>query len=78
MIPTGGDDITDTRPLGEEVPYSDGYYSDTGMTLIYRSEDGTKQANLSISTVENEFIPITLPDGGYLTAPGEPGEPFLA
>lgn len=25
----GGDDITDTRPLGEEVPYSDGYYSDT-------------------------------------------------
>ena len=24
----GGDDITDTRPLGEEVPYSDGYYSD--------------------------------------------------
>lgn len=72
----GGDDITDTRPLGEEVPYSDGYYSDTGMTLIYRSEDGTKQANLSISTVENEFIPITLPDGGYLTAPGEPESLF--
>ncbi len=48
------------------------------MTLIYRSEDGTKQANLSISTAENEFIPITLPDGNYLTAPGEPGEPFLA
>lgn len=72
----GGDDITDTRPLGEEVPYSDGYYSDTGMTLIYRSKDGTKQANLSISTVENEFIPITLPDGNYLTAPGEPESLF--
>lgn len=72
----GGDDITDTRPLGEEVPYSDGCYSDTGMTLIYRSKDGTKQANLSISTVENEFIPITLPDGNYLTAPGEPESLF--
>ena len=72
----GGDDITDTRPLGEEVPYSDGYYSDTGMTLIYRSEDGAKQANLSISTVENEFIPITLPDGGYLTATGDPESLF--
>lgn len=72
----GGDDVTDTRPLGEEVPYSDGYYSDTGMTLIYRSEDGTKQANLSISTVGNEFIPITLPDGSYLTASGEPESLF--
>lgn len=72
----GGDDITDTRPLGNEVPYSDGYYSDTGMTLIYRSEDGAKQANLSISTVENEFIPITLPDGGYLTATGDPESLF--
>lgn len=72
----GGDDITDTRPLGNELPYSDGYYSDTGMTLIYRSEDGTKQANLSISTVENEFIPITLPDGGYLKAVGDPESLF--
>lgn len=38
------------KPLGREVPLEEIYYSDTGMSLIYRSEDGEKQANLSVST----------------------------
>ncbi len=54
-------------PLGSDIQLYEVTYSGTGMTLVYRSEDGTKQANLSVSTDRREFTPITLPDGSYLT-----------
>lgn len=61
----------DGLPLSDDVQLYEITYSDTGMTLVYRSEDGTKQANLSVSTDKQEFTPITLPDGSYLTPAAE-------
>ena len=58
-------------PLGGDIQLYEATYSDTGMTLVYRSADGTKQANLSVSTDRQEFTPITLPDGSYLTPAAE-------
>lgn len=60
-------DITDQAPLGYEVTLYEATYSDTGMSLTYRSSDGSKQAVLSVSTDKQEFTPLTLPDGSYLT-----------
>ena len=39
--------------------------------MVYRSEDDTKQVNFSVSDRPDEFYPITLPEGGYLTPVGE-------
>lgn len=61
---------SNSQPLGKDVPLQEIYYSDTGMSLIYRSEDGSMQANLCISTDPQEFIPITA-DGKYLTPVGD-------
>lgn len=69
MVPGSVPNSSD-KPLGREVPLEEIYYSDTGMSLIYRSEDGEKQANLSVSTDPEEFIPITI-DGKYLVPVGE-------
>lgn len=57
-------------PLSKDVPLQEIYYSDTGMSLIYRNADGSQQANLCISTDPQEFIPITA-DGKYLTPVGD-------
>lgn len=65
-----GQSDTSSYPLGKEVPLQEIYYSDTGMSLIYRNADGSQQANLCISTDPQEFIPITT-DGKYLTPVGD-------
>ena len=73
----GSDELYEMENQGESLPLSNDIqlyevtYSGTGMTLVYRSGDGTKQANLSVSTDRQEFTPITLPDGSYLTPAAE-------
>lgn len=71
-------EMIDRIPLGYEAPYAEGWYSDTGFAAVCRSSDGSVQANLSISDKADEFIPITLPDGGYLMPVGEYRSSFAA
>ncbi len=66
-----------SRPLGYELWLSEVYSSDSGVTTVYLSEDGTKQVNLSVSDSADEFLPITLPDGGYLMPTGEYRSSFV-
>lgn len=65
------DEMVASLPLGDEMWLSEGRTSDTGIAMVYRSEDGSKQVNFSVSDRSDEFYPITLPDGGYLTPVGE-------
>lgn len=55
---------------------SECYTDDNGWTVILRSEDGKKQVNFSISRKKGDFTPITLPDGSYIYAAGEPKSSF--
>lgn len=65
-------------PLGEELWLSDVYCSDKGAAVTYLSEDGAKQVNLSVSNDPDEFLPITLPGGGYLAPVGEYQSSFVS
>ena len=65
------DEMVAYLPLGDELWLSEGRTSDTGIAMVYRSEDDTKQVNFSVSDRPDEFYPITLPEGGYLTPVGE-------
>lgn len=69
--PEQADEMVASRPLGYELWLSESYISDSGIALVYRSEDGKKQVNLSVSDNPDEFLPITLPEGGYLVPVGE-------
>lgn len=59
----------------EGLTYYGSYHSSTGLSVIFRSEDGTKQINCNVSLDPNEFIPIEV-DGGYLTPQDEPQSRF--
>lgn len=65
------DEMVAYLPLGDELWLSEGRTSDTGIAMVYRSENDTKQVNFSVSDRPDEFYPITLPEGGYLTPVGE-------
>lgn len=69
--PDQADNMVAALPLGDELWLSECYYDDTGIAMVYRSEDGTKQVNFSASDDPEEFLPIDLPEGGYLTPMGE-------
>ncbi len=65
------------RPLGDELWLSDVLCSGSGTAFTYLSKDGTKQVNISVSDDPDEFLPITLPDGGYLVPAGEYQSSFV-
>ncbi len=71
MDQTQADSMAASRPLGYDLWLSECFSSDTGIAMVYRSEDGSKQVNFSMSSDPGEFLPITLPEGGYLTPVGE-------
>lgn len=61
----------ENRPLGDELFIQDAWYSDSGMAIAYYDSTASKQVYFSVSTDENEFVPLTMPDGGYLIPAGE-------
>ncbi|MGN1338763.1 MAG: hypothetical protein ACI4WS_00570 [Oscillospiraceae bacterium] len=65
------DEMVAWLPLGDELWLSEGRTSDTGIAMVYRSEDDTKQVNFSVSDSADEFYPIIMTDDSYLMPVGE-------
>lgn len=59
------------EPPVPDMKISECYKSDTGAVFVLKNSDGTRQVNFSISTIDGEFMPITLPDGSYIVPEGE-------